>query len=107
MKNVIHTFHAESTLVVDLKGVRSKKALMETLGTSLKLPKHYAQNWDAFTDCIMDADWAKAAGYSIIILDSAGAQKRFGEDWDTFTDVLEEACEWWGEREKMFVVVMA
>jgi RNAse (barnase) inhibitor barstar len=107
MKNAIHKFHAETTLVLDLKGVRSKKALMETLGTALKLPKHYGQNWDAFTDCIMDADWAKATSYTIIVHDSAGAAKRFGEDWDTFVDILEEACEWWGERDKAFAIVMA
>ena len=107
MKNTIHKFHAETTLTIDLKGIRSKKALMETLGTALKLPKHYGQNWDAFTDCIMDAAWAKSASYTIIVHDSAGAAKRFGEDWDTFIDVLEEACEWWGEREKAFQVVMA
>jgi RNAse (barnase) inhibitor barstar len=107
MKNIIHTFETEVTLLLDLKGIRSKKALLEALGTALKLPKHYGQNWDAFTDCIMDAHWAKAASYTIIVLDSTGAQKRFGEDWDTLVDVLEEACEWWGEREKTFHVVMA
>ncbi|TAG05413.1 MAG: hypothetical protein EAZ43_02720 [Betaproteobacteria bacterium] len=107
MKNAIHSFKTESTLTLDLKGVRSKKALMEALGTSLKLPKHYGQNWDAFADCVMDADWAKAAGYTVLVLDSAAAQKRFGEDWDTLTDILEEACDWWGERDKAFHVVMA
>jgi RNAse (barnase) inhibitor barstar len=106
MKNALHTFHADATLVLDLKGVRSKKALMESLGTSLKLPKHYGQNWDAFADCIMDADWGKAASYTIVVFDSAGAKNRFGEDWDTLTDILDEACEWWGERHKGFAVLL-
>jgi RNAse (barnase) inhibitor barstar len=106
MKNQIYNLSSELSLTLNLSGVRSKKALMEAIATGLKLPKHFGHNWDALADCLMDADWAKASGYTILVTDSAAAKKRFGEDWDTLIDLLEEACEWWGEREKTFNVVL-
>jgi RNAse (barnase) inhibitor barstar len=106
MKNQIYNLASESNLSLNLLGVRSKKALMEAIAVGLKLPKHFGHNWDALADCLMDADWAKAASYSIVISDSVAAKKRFGEDWDTLIDLLEEACEWWGERDKAFNVVL-
>jgi RNAse (barnase) inhibitor barstar len=106
MKNSIHNLASEKHLTVELTGVRSKKALMEALATGLKLPKHFGHNWDALADCLMDSDWAKASGYTITISDSIAAKKRFGEDWETLIDLLEEACEWWGERDKAFNVVL-
>jgi RNAse (barnase) inhibitor barstar len=106
MKNQIYNLASESNLTLNLSGVRSKKALMEAIATGLKLPKHFGHNWDALADCLMDEDWAKATSYTIAISDSAAAKKRFGEDWDTLIDLLDEACEWWGEREKAFNVVL-
>jgi RNAse (barnase) inhibitor barstar len=106
MKNQIYNLASELSLTLNLSGVRSKKALMEAIATGLKLPKHFGHNWDALADCLMDSDWAKASGYTILVTDSAAAKKRFGEDWDTLIDLLDEACEWWGEREKAFNVVL-
>ncbi len=106
MKNIIHNVASEKHLTVDLIGRRSKKALMEAIAEGLKLPKHFGHNWDALADCLMDDAWAKASGYTIIVTDSAAASKRFGEDWDTLIDLLEEACEWWQERDKAFNVVL-
>ncbi len=106
MKNTIHNLGSEKLLTLDLIGRRSKKSLMEAIAEGLKLPKHFGHNWDALADCLMDEDWAKATGYTIIVTDSAAAAKRFGEDWDTLIDLLEEACEWWQERDKAFNVVL-
>ncbi|TAG75408.1 MAG: barnase inhibitor [Burkholderiales bacterium] len=106
MKNQIIDLAAEKLLVLDLSGKRTKKSLMEAIGEHFKLPKHFGHNWDALADCLMDADWAKASGYSIVIIDSAAAKKRFGEDWDTLIDLLDEASEWWQERDKAFNVVL-
>jgi RNAse (barnase) inhibitor barstar len=106
MKNTIYKLCAEKSLTLDLAKVRSKKALMEAIASALKLPKHFGHNWDALADCLMDSAWAKAASYTIIISDSVAAKKRFGEDWDTLIDLLEEACEWWAERDKAFNVVL-
>jgi RNAse (barnase) inhibitor barstar len=107
MKNSVHDLRADTVLTVDLKGVRSKKGLLEALATNLKLPKHFGHNWDALADCLMDDTWAKRASYTIVVLDAAAAAKRFGDDWNTLTDIFSEACVWWGENEKPFHVVLA
>ena len=107
MKNAVHDLRNDTVLTLDLKGVRSKKGLLETLAAGLKLPKHFGNNWDALADCLMDETWAKRAGYTIVVLDAAGASKRFGDDWNTLTDILGEACIWWSEHDKPFHVVLA
>lgn len=107
MKNSVHDLRSDTVLLVDLKGVRSKKVLLERLATSLKLPKHFGHNWDALADCLMDDAWAKRASYTVVVLDSAAATERFGDDWNTLTDILGETCVWWNEHEKPFHVVLA
>jgi len=39
MKNAVHDLRSDVTLRVELKGVRSKKALLEALAVGLKLPQ--------------------------------------------------------------------
>ena len=107
MKNSVHDLRADTVLTLDLKGIRSKKGLLEALATSLKLPKHFGHNWDALADCLMDGAWAKRAGYTIVVLDAAAGAKRFGDDWNTLTDIFGEACIWWSEKDKPFHVVLA
>ena len=107
MKNSVHDLRADTVLTLDLKGIRSKKGLLEALASGLKLPKHFGHNWDALADCLMDEAWAKRASYTLVVLDAAAAAKRFGDDWNTLTDVLGEACIWWSEHDKPFHVVLA
>ena len=106
MKNSIHDLSVGHTLRVELKGIRSKKALFEALASGLKLPRHFGHNWDALSDCLMDASWAKQPSYSVLILDSAAAATRFGSEWDTLLEVFEDACDWWNEHDKTFHVVL-
>ena len=107
LRNVIYNLQSDAVLVVELKGVRSKKAMFEALATGLKLPKYFGHNWDALADCLMDKAWAKRASYTILVLDAAGAAKRLGDEWNTLTATLDEACVWWDEHEKPFHVVLA
>jgi len=107
MKNAIHDLRADTVYRVELKGVRSKKALLEALASGLRLPKHFGHNWDALADCLMDDAWAKAPAITVLLLDTGAASKRFGEDWETLHSVLDEAAQWWDERGKPFHVALA
>lgn len=104
MKNSVHDLRAERVFQVDLKGTRSKKALLETLASGLKLPKHFGHNWDALADCLMDDSWARTAKTTVLLYGTANAEKRFGEDWSTLLEILDEACIWWGEQDKVLRV---
>lgn len=106
MKNSVHDLRAERVLQVELKAARSKKSLLEALATGLKLPKHFGHNWDALADCLMDDTWAKTAKTTVLLYGTANAEKRFGEDWATLLEILDEACIWWGEHDKVFRVAL-
>lgn len=107
MKNAVHDLRSDMIFRVELKGVRSKKALLETLATGLKLPEHFGHNWDALADCLMDGAWAKHDSITLLLLDSGNAETRFGENWQTLLEILDESCVWWGEHDKAFRVVLA
>ena len=107
MKNAVHDLRSDVILRVELKGVRSKKALLEALATGLKLPKHFGHNWDALADCLMDSGWAKHDSMTLLLSDVGNAEKRYGEDWQTLLEIFDEACVWWGEHDKAFRVVLA
>ena len=107
MKNAVHDFRSDVILRVDLTAVRSKKALLEALGTGLKLPEHFGQNWDALADCLMDRNWLKKDSATLLLSGVGNAEKHFGNDWQTLLDILDVACVWWGEHDKAFRVVLA
>lgn len=107
MKLAVTDLRADQLLRVELKGVRSKKALLEALATGLRLPKHFGHNWDALADCLTDESWAKSADIAIVFLDTAGAEKRFGADWATLLDIVVDAAKWWKSRGKTLRVALA
>ena len=104
MKNSVQDLRAERVFQVDLKGARSKKALLDALAAGLKLPKHFGHNWDELADCLMDDAWVKTAKTTVLLYGTANAEKRFGEDWSTLLEILDEACIWWGEQDKVLRV---
>ncbi len=107
MNSSIHDGRADRVLRVELKGVRSKKALLEALATGLALPRHFGHNWDALADCLMDEQWAKSGSICVLLMGSAGAERRFGAEWTTLADILGEAADWWRERGRDFHTVLA
>ena len=107
MTNAIVDARAERVLTVDLKGVRSKKALLEALATGLKLPKHFGHNWDALDDCINDDPWGKATSTTVVLLNAANAETRLGEHWTTLLEILEESAAGWTELGRTLRVVLA
>jgi RNAse (barnase) inhibitor barstar len=106
MKNTVHDLRSDAVMRVELKGVRSKKALLEALATGLKLPKHFGHNWDALADCLADNAWAKAASITVLLIDASNAETRFGENWTVLLECFDDACVWWDEHGKKFHVVL-
>ncbi len=107
MKNAVHDLRSDVVFRVELKGVRSKKALFEALAAGLKLPKHFGHNWDALADCLMDSQWARHASMTLLLAGVGDAEKRYGDDWHELRGILDETCAWWTARNKTFHVVLA
>ncbi|MFD5413124.1 barstar family protein [Streptomyces nojiriensis] len=102
-----------TTLRLDLSGVRGKAELMRRCGDALRLPEWVGGNWDALADALRDLSWLPSppGGGRLLAISSwrgyAGA--RPGE-WETLVEVLEEAVDFWREREPSggeLVVVLA
>ena len=106
MKNAVLDLRSDTVLRVELKGVRSKKALLEALASGLKLPKHFGHNWDALADCLTDDDWAKQASITVMLSDVGNGENRFGADWETLIECFDDACLWWDQHDKAFQVIL-
>jgi len=107
MTNAIVDARAERVLTVDLKGVRSKKALLEALASGLKLPKHFGHNWDALDDCINDDPWGKAGSTTVVLLNTAKADERLGVHWSTLLEIFEESAASWAKFGRTLRIVLA
>jgi Barstar (barnase inhibitor). len=106
MQNGIHDFRADANYLVDLRGIRSKTAVLAALGEALQLPAHYGRNFDALADCLMDGDWARADTISIVLFSTKTAAKVLQGDWDTLIEIFDEASQWWCERGKTLHVLL-
>jgi hypothetical protein len=89
-------------LPVSLAGVRDKAALLATLRSALRLPAWFGANWDALEDCLTDLSWIDAAGYVLLIEQSADLSQ---DDLAVFTEILASAARHWAARGMPFFAV--
>lgn len=107
MKSILTDLRADQVLHVDLKGVRSKKALLEALAAGIKLPAGFGHNWDALADCLMDDRWAKGETITVVLLNAAKVETRLAADWTTLEEIFADAGKWWKSRGKRLRVALA
>ncbi|MFE7095958.1 barstar family protein [Streptomyces erythrochromogenes] len=97
-----------TTVRLDLDGVRGKAELMGRCGEALRLPEWFGGNWDALADVLQDLSWLPQAPGRLVAVSSwqgyAGARPA---EWETFAEVLEEAVDFWRERDPGLTVVLA
>ncbi|HEX5613437.1 MAG TPA: barstar family protein [Burkholderiales bacterium] len=89
-------------LPISLAGVRDKAGLLATLGRALRFPAWFGANWDALEDCLTDLSWIDAAGYVLLIEQSADLAQ---DDVSVFTDILASAARHWAARGMPFFAV--
>lgn len=87
---------------IGIRGVAEKSALMEALGSALRLPAWFGGNWDALEDCLTDLSWRAGAGH-VIAFEGLDALPQ--EEQDVLFDVLASAAEFWREQGKPFFAV--
>lgn len=85
-------------------GIRSKKDLLELLGTSLNFPSYYGVNWDAFEECIRDFSWLPAG--TIVIKHNDIPVENDKVSAKTYLEILRDAiAKWSGCKERNLVVL--
>ena len=94
---------------VDLTGLKSKTAVLNQLGQSLRFPDYYGENFDALHDCLTDPDsWqGKTGAHTVLRID--GLQTLQGADpeaCDTLLEILQSATEAWRREGKSFWILL-
>jgi hypothetical protein len=103
LKQAAHALHF-GWLQADFDESREIGAILEKVGTDLRLPHWYGANYDALSDCLSDLSWNTAPGYVLLI---SGADELHAHDetaFDTLNEVLTAVIESWQEEKVPFWV---
>ncbi len=92
---------------VDLAKAKDRATLFAELDRALALPDHFGHNWDAFADVLEDRDWLGKRGIVIVLAHASAWKKVHPHEWATLDDLLEEAAEFWKERNVAFWVFVS
>ena len=83
---------------VDLRRVRDKEELLDTLAKALAFPEWFGHNYDALYDCLCDMGWRPAEGYLILLGHCDGIHGRAEQDFITLLDIFNRAAEEWRQQ---------
>jgi hypothetical protein len=87
---------------IDLKGVTSKSALLDTVAKGIGFPDYFGGNWDSFEECLRDFDEGK--GW-LVILDHADSLLSIPEsELSTFKVILSDVAAFWEAENRTFGV---
>ncbi|MBX9849815.1 MAG: barstar family protein [Rhodocyclaceae bacterium] len=87
---------------VDLRAVRSRDQMLQTVGEGLELPTWFGSNFDALMDCLCDFSWVPASGYTIIMENCHNIHSIAYPDFNMMIDLFAEAANAWREQDKPF-----
>jgi len=91
---------------IDLKGVRSKEALLDRVSSALSFPEWFGRNWDAAADCLSDLSWLPAPGYVLTLENSEELRIRRSVEFSIAVQVVADAAAHWRERRVPFWVLL-
>ncbi|MFC4032047.1 barstar family protein [Streptomyces polygonati] len=95
-------------LVLDLAGVRDRRAFMDRCVADLHLPDWFGRTWDALADCLTDLSWwpAEPGGRQLRVRDWQGYAAQMPREWRIVKDVLRDAELFWRHTDTELVVVL-
>jgi len=91
-------------LEADLKAVRGKLALMDSVAQAARFPAHFGRNWDALADSLQDLAISPPAGCVLMLRGASCARQALGAEWKTLLEILADAAMYWKGRGIPFVV---
>ena len=92
---------------VDGRNVQRKEQLMTALQTSLGLPAHFGQNWDALEECLTDLAPVDGPGYFLLYDHIDGLLQAHPDQFETLVEILRDAVSSWQEDDMRMTVVLA
>jgi len=89
----------------DLKGVKGKQNLLNTLAAAAAFPAEFGVNWDALADALCDLSWCgEAAGYVLLLRNVSDTFGLSANDREIVQDILADTVVYWQQRKKPFWV---
>lgn len=92
---------------IDLLNVADKRTLLARMAAQLDFPSGFGGNWDALLDNLRDLSWLKADGHALFLDQADTLRAQAGTDFDTLMDVLDDASQFWAERQVPFWAFVA
>ena len=92
---------------IDLHDVRGKRTLLARMAAQLDFPAGFGGNWDALLDNLRDLAWLRASGHALFLDQADSLRADAPGDFDTLLDVLDEASQFWADRQTPFWAFIA
>lgn len=86
----------------DLKGVKGKQNLLDTLARAASFPPEFGVNWDALADALCDLSWHDASGYVLLLRNASDTFGLSANDREIAQDLLADTVVYWRQRNKPF-----
>ena len=91
---------------IEGKNIARKEQLMNAVGTSLGLPNHFGENWDALEESLIDLE-SDAEGFMIYYDHIDGLVGAHPDQFQTFMEICRDAVGSWKEDGTPFVVIFS
>jgi hypothetical protein len=92
--------------VLDLRGVRTKAALLERWREAIGAPPSTGRNWDAMEERMQDLAWDRADRYVVIVTGATGLASTAPDVWRTALGILSDAADAWTSRGTPMTVLL-
>lgn len=86
----------------DLKGVKGKQNLLNTLAQAASFPPEFGANWDALADALCDLSWREAGGYVLLLRNASDTLGLSANDREIAQDIFADTVVYWRQRKKPF-----
>lgn len=86
----------------DLKGVKGKQNLLNTLAKAANFPVGFGANWDALADALCDLSWREASGYVLLLRNASDTLGLSANDREIAQDIFADTVVYWRQRKKPF-----
>lgn len=88
----------------DLKGVKGKQNLLNTLAVAAKFSPEFGANWDALADELCDLSWHQANGYVLLLRNASDTLGLSANDREIAQDIFADTVVYWRQHNKAFWV---
>ncbi|MEO6974407.1 MAG: barstar family protein [Gallionella sp.] len=86
----------------DLKGVKGKQNLLNTLAAAAQFPPGFGANWDALADALCDLSWQRANGYVLLLRNASDTLGLAANDREIAQDIFADTSVYWRQHNKSF-----